>query len=61
MGTEDGKVAQVKLQTSGLPPIDTVRIAKNTSNMVFNKYIRTSHENKHFTRKVGSLITRNKY
>jgi hypothetical protein len=52
----DWRAAQIKLQTEGAPPMDHVRLAKNSNNVVFYRYIRAAVENQNMNNKSGKVF-----
>ena len=46
------RAAHIKLQTTGAPPMDHVRLAKNSNNVVFYKYIRAIVETENIKKKL---------
>jgi hypothetical protein len=59
--SEDWRAAQVKIKTYELPPIDNIRLAKSSSNVVYDGYVKAAFENEKFKRKSGSMLSENQY
>ena len=43
MGPQDWKALQVTFETADIPPEDDVIMAKSSSSLVYNKYVKAAH------------------
>jgi hypothetical protein len=49
------------MKTIELPPIDNIRLAKSSSSIVYDGYVKAAFENEKFKRKLGSILLENQY
>lgn len=52
MGPQDWKALQVTFETADIPPEDDVIMAKSSSSLVYNKYVKAAHSSENWKNKL---------